>query len=661
MAPEQLEGRDEAIDARTDVYALGVTLYELVALRLPFVEGNALVMHQDILGGNALPLRQGAAWVSRDLATVVARAMATRPEERYRSAADLARDLTNLLERRPIEARPSGPWTQLVRWIQRNPAAAGLLALVLAVAVLVPLGFAVQQQRLGAREERQRVRAEDNLDDAVAAVREMLARVGKNELKNVPNAEELRLEFLRTAVAFCDDLVARNPDDLCIRTLRASLGEPISEVLHAIGRSDEAGQLLAAHLDELRQLRESGLVKVEALRELAVAVNVQGVLQKDTRRLDEAEASFGEAVALQREAIALQPGSVRDHANLAWMEGNRALVAFDRGELDSAAQGYQRALAASRAGIALDPQHLEMALAHSSTLAMSALIDTRRGESATAGERFEEALTIQARLLESRPDDAELGYGYVRTAVNYSVLLSRRQDCERGREILEGALERARALHGEFPAQLEYHNAFGACLTTLGELLGECGEPDATIDLLTEACDVFDALAVRPGANAEQRMHASQARAALGRALLQAQRRDEALEVLEVARERCEADWRSAPTLGSARGYLGQVRMDLAQLDVLGGGTSGVAEELEDLLPLVRHDPHGLADLASVWVDLASALDGEDARRARTRAVELLLEARDLGFERTRALADSPRWAAARDEPALVAALALEP
>lgn len=660
MAPEQLQGRPEDIDARTDVYALGVTLYELLSLRLPFGATTALELHQEIRSGRPRSLREVAPSVTRDMATVVARAMAVRPQERYRSAADLARDLSNLLERRPIEARPTGAWTQLVRWVQRNPAAAGLLAVVLGVAVGAPLVFGLQQQRLNAREERQRLRAEANLDDAFAAVREMLAKMGEDRLENVPGTEELRLEFLNTAVTFCDALIERNPDDVRVREMRAALGQPLAEILRNLGRSGEAQSTLLQHLGELRHLRELGLMPSDVLLDLAETLNVQGILQLDRLQLDQAQRSFEEAEALQREALALDPTRVTGHADLALIEGNLALVWRSRGDLETCAETYERALADARAGLALTPDDFDMRLSLSGTLTLAALVDVHRQAFELAAQRYEEALGIQTRLVETAPENATLGYEYVRTCVNYGALLARLERCERGRDVLEAGRECARRLHSDYPAHLEYHNAYGTILAALGELLCSCGDLDAGTELLVEACEVLDQLALRPGINAEQRMHASQSRASLGRALLRAQRFDEAGEVLVDALELCEAAWRADPNLASARNYLGMVRMDLALLDLHGGGSSDIAAELEDLRPLVERDPHALADLAGAWIDLAAAL-GEDGAAARRRAIELLLDARAKGFERTRAWVDSPRWAAVRDDPQLVGALALEP
>jgi eukaryotic-like serine/threonine-protein kinase len=125
MAPERFHGR---CDARSDIYALGLTLYELLAKRPAFDEADRGKLIKQVTDTEPPPLRQLDRKLPRDLATIVHKAIEREPADRYPTAEDLAEDLRRFLEDRPIAARPITAAEQLWRWCKRNPLAAGLAA-----------------------------------------------------------------------------------------------------------------------------------------------------------------------------------------------------------------------------------------------------------------------------------------------------------------------------------------------------------------------------------------------------------------------------------------------------------------------------------------------------------------------------------------------------
>ncbi len=131
MSPEQAAGRRALVDRRTDVYSLGATLYELLTLQ-PAVPGTD---RQEILRRIAeeepTSIRKNVPTVPVDLATIVAKALARDPSNRYETAWDLADDLRRFQEGQPILARPVGPLARTWRWCKRKPALASLAASLL--------------------------------------------------------------------------------------------------------------------------------------------------------------------------------------------------------------------------------------------------------------------------------------------------------------------------------------------------------------------------------------------------------------------------------------------------------------------------------------------------------------------------------------------------
>jgi serine/threonine protein kinase/Flp pilus assembly protein TadD len=151
MAPERFRGH---ADARSDVYSLGVTLYEMLALRPAFdADGQGELIQQITLVG--VPRLGGLApGLPRDLVTIVHKAVAIDPADRYQTAGALAEDLRRFLEDRPILARRVGLLEQGWRWCRRNPAGAGLAAAVLALVLLATGGgLWLERQRAERRAE----------------------------------------------------------------------------------------------------------------------------------------------------------------------------------------------------------------------------------------------------------------------------------------------------------------------------------------------------------------------------------------------------------------------------------------------------------------------------------------------------------------------------
>jgi WD40 repeat protein/tetratricopeptide (TPR) repeat protein len=125
MAPERFNGQG---DLRSDVYSLGLTLYELLALRPAFDEADRNKLIKQVMHDEPVRPRKLNPSVPRDLETVVLKAIARDPAHRYQTPAEMAEDLKRFVEDRPVRARRVSETEKLWRWCRRNPLPASLLA-----------------------------------------------------------------------------------------------------------------------------------------------------------------------------------------------------------------------------------------------------------------------------------------------------------------------------------------------------------------------------------------------------------------------------------------------------------------------------------------------------------------------------------------------------
>ncbi len=295
MSPEQITGANEST-VQSDVYSIGVLLYQLIVGRLPF-RGNMASTLRQIADTDPVPPRQLVPNVPHDLSTICLKAMQKSPIARYQSTRQLAEDLYRFLDREPILARPASRYEKLARKMRRHPVASGLGALVL-FAICFILGGSVQyynllKQRNVAEQAQQRA---SQLAAAKAADAGYLSmQRGRTQLATTHFKEAIELGYSKPhqlhlrlaecelihgrpteAIAFVDMIPAGQlaDDVLLLRARIALLGSPGDRSAVHLLSEIQQDNLAAADVDYLH-----GLEATNSRRALG---HFKSALEKDT-------------------------------------------------------------------------------------------------------------------------------------------------------------------------------------------------------------------------------------------------------------------------------------------------------------------------------------------------------------------------------------------
>lgn len=382
-APEQLRGDQSAIDVRTDVYALGVILYEMLTGERPFPAARAVAeVVEAVTQMDPQPptLRAGQ---PRDdeIDTIVLKTLAKDPERRYQSAAALREDIERYLNGEPIEAKRDSRWYLLKKMLRRHRVAATLSLLSLILVVGFGLTMAVLYRRAATAEALAQEAAQTARTEAQKA--ELVGNFLEGVLSSVdPNAagrDVLVRDVLDAAAVRLETEMQEEPE------VQAALHQAIGNAYRSLGLYDEAETQLRAAVAIHEDLGSADpLPYAESLSNLGA---VQG-----------SRAEFAEAERLYRTALAIyREHPEEDDALLALTLNNLGGILFQAGRLEEAAPLYREALALNRERLG-NETHPDMAF----NLILLAGLQRATGDFEEAEVLSREALSLYRELLGDR-------------------------------------------------------------------------------------------------------------------------------------------------------------------------------------------------------------------------------------------------------------------
>jgi serine/threonine protein kinase len=256
MSPEQASGRAVVLDQRTDIYSLGVTLYELLTLERALTGATHAQLLDELAHHEPRPARMIDKTVPRELEVILSKAIAKEPSERYSSARAMAEDLARFLRDEPILAKPPSTWDRAVKWTRRHKSLAlsALVTLTLAaIGLLITTLLVAREQgrtkdayeleRAKATEARdQRLRAERSGREARAAV-DFFSQIAVE--MDRPEFSDVRREMLEESLSYYQTFLEEHGDD---PTVGAQLDAARSRVSMFLGQYQALDEALSATL-----------------------------------------------------------------------------------------------------------------------------------------------------------------------------------------------------------------------------------------------------------------------------------------------------------------------------------------------------------------------------------------------------------------------------
>ncbi len=220
IAPEQASGRLNEVDHRSDVYALGAMLYELISHTPPYIKQGEKpdadkILHR-IQQGPPEPLHQKTPSTPSELIAICDKAMAPKSEERYNNVEELADDIYAFLENRVVRAYHTGPFIELYKWIQRNRAFAAAVAVTFLVFIgsLATIGLIEHRRRSTAqraemRETAAKREAMKARDDEAETLRRVLRLSDRRILSELTSPRKLEAIVQGFDVGGLDELTSQ--------------------------------------------------------------------------------------------------------------------------------------------------------------------------------------------------------------------------------------------------------------------------------------------------------------------------------------------------------------------------------------------------------------------------------------------------------------------
>jgi serine/threonine protein kinase/Flp pilus assembly protein TadD len=633
MSPEQAHSSGLA-DHRTDIYSLGVTLYELLTLHPAFPGHDRQDLLRRIQHEEPLAPRRLNSSIPRELETIVQKAFAKIPAERYATAQELADDLTRFLNDVPVRARRPSFADLARRWCRRHRAAVvGTIASAVVLLAIAAVILALSRSRIAQEQERtrqalaeaqaswhraeeHRQRREADMQKTLAAIERMLKGVSERTTGTEPAVEQVRQKLLNEALHSYDSLLEEKATDATslFETGRAHV--QLARIYAVLGQAAEQEHALRRSLDLFRRATNAeprDPTYRQALFECQVALSEY--LRAIPGRQREAEPLLRQSLKLAESLSADElPGSKRG-VQLAGIWHALGYLQYSAGRYRDAEESMRRGLNLMDDAAANALIHEDLSTQRAQAWNSLGLVLRAAGRPREAEKAHRHALlALNRKDTNSCPSPSELARTYAHLGIVLHVL----DRPDEGLQAIRQALALRSKLAADSPLSRGERQELGLTQLMLGNLLEREHKSTEAEQAYREAVRALSQLSVEFPEQPDCLRNLALCQSSLGNALYKMGKKDEASQHFVAMFQAYQGALRLAPLSADANNNLAwslATCPDLAHRD----------------LPLAVNLSQKAVDLSPqqgvLWNTLGVARyragNYQDARRALIRSMEL--------------------------------------